>query len=64
MEKRAKPTQFRLTQKNREKLEKAQELGFEMTEVVDTLIEKHFDSFLTEAVQKRIQQMQSALASR
>jgi hypothetical protein len=64
MEKRAAPMNWRPTRQNRERLEKALDMGFEMTEILNGLVEKHFDSFVKEAARERIQKMQAVLATR
>ena len=64
MEKRAKPIQFRPTQTNRERLEKVQSMGIEMTEVLNGLLEKHFDSFVNEVARSRIKDLQKMIAPR
>jgi hypothetical protein len=64
MEKRTAPMNFRPTASNRGKLEKAQALGFEMTELLNGMIERHFDNYVSEAARAKIQKLQKALAPR
>lgn len=63
-QKKAASMGFRPYQANRDRLEKAQALGFEMSEVMNGLIEKYLDSYVREAAQDKIRQMQKVLATR